>query len=158
MNIFPTIHSVESVVSLPRFQTKEGKSAIAMKHIVFLSAMSNYTLFHLASGEQVVTSLSLSVYEPLLENLGFMRIHKSTIFNLYFLDRCTFRRAHTLTLPTGQTIDIARRRRTAIKKIIQEYNEVAQRGRRTRIRRKVIIGDTPQKDTNKFSTKSNIVR
>ena len=112
-------------MNIPRFKTKAGKFSTELKDIVFLSAMGNYTVFHLESGEEVTTSLPLCTYEPLFENVGFMRIHKSTLFNLHFLDRCTMGQTQTLTLPTGQIIDIARRRFPAVKKIIKAYKEAA---------------------------------
>ena len=44
---------------IPRFKNKAGKCTIELDDIVFLSALGNYTVFHLMSGEQVTTSLPL---------------------------------------------------------------------------------------------------
>ncbi len=110
----------ERMVNLPRFQTKSGECTIDLRHIVYLSAQGNYTAFHLQSGECVITSLSLSTYAPLLEIKGFIRIYKSYLLNLMYLGQCRIQRFEGLTLPTGQTIAIARRRRTMLKKAVKQ--------------------------------------
>lgn len=122
MNSFPFIVSLESAVELPRFQTKSGERSIELRRIVYLSAQLNYTVFHLETGEQVVTSLSLSTYAELLENRGFMRLHKSYLLNLHYLTGCTIQRFKSLTLPTGKIIEIARRRRAILKKVLLAYH------------------------------------
>ncbi|WP_428662185.1 LytR/AlgR family response regulator transcription factor [Runella sp.] len=119
MNNFSGVISYESVVTLPRFQTKSGECAIDLQQIVYLSAQSNYTMFHLKSGERVITSLPLSMYSSALEAKGFIRIHKTYLLNLIYLDQCTILRFERVTLPTGEIITIARRRRKTLKKMIR---------------------------------------
>lgn len=118
MNTLPGLQSVESVVRLPRFQTKAGESIIDLHSIVFLSAQGNYTLFYLETGEQVLTSLSLSTYSDLLEKHGFMRLHKSYLLNLHYLGQCRIHHFFSLTLPAGQTLEIARRKRAKLRKMV----------------------------------------
>ena len=110
----------ESVVRLPRFQTKRGERAIDLKQIVYLSAQSNYTIFHLITGEEVLTTLSLSSYASLLETRGFIRIHKSNLLNGHYLGKCRLVRSGELMLPNGKIIGVARRKRSSLKKIANE--------------------------------------
>ncbi|AXE20566.1 LytTR family transcriptional regulator [Runella rosea] len=110
----------ESVVYLPRFQTKRGERAIDLKQIVYLSALSNYTIFHLNTGEEVMTTLSLSSYALLLETRGFIRVHKSNLLNGHYLGKCRLVRSGELMLPNGKVIEVARRRRSSLKKIAKE--------------------------------------
>ena len=116
MNTLAGIVPSESVVELPRFQTNTGERSIELSRIVYVSAQVNYSVFHLEGGESILTSLPLSIYAPLLEKHGFMRIHKSYLLNLKYLDQCSIRRFMLLTLPCGHTLTIARRRRTSLKK------------------------------------------
>ena len=109
----------ESAVLLTRFLTKAGERGIDLRRILYLSAQGNYTLFHLEGGEQVVTSLSLSSYALLLEKYGFLRLHKTYLLNLHYLNQCTLDRFLFLTLPGGHTIEIARRRRKTLKRIVK---------------------------------------
>ncbi|WP_428663224.1 LytTR family DNA-binding domain-containing protein [Runella sp.] len=124
MTPFPALIPFESAISavtLPRFQTKSGQCTIDPKEIIYLRAMGNYTIFHLAMGEQVVTTLPLITYVPLLEEQGFMRLHKSYLLNLHFLKDCRIDRFFRLTLPDQCILQVARRRRMALKKIFDQY-------------------------------------
>ncbi|WP_428661265.1 hypothetical protein [Runella sp.] len=69
------VYGLEGAVSLPRLPTKARESVIDLRRIMYLSAQGNYTVFHLETGEQVLTSLPLCIYATLLEEHGFMRIH-----------------------------------------------------------------------------------
>lgn len=119
MNRLPELPAFENSLLLPRFRTKAGETAIALRRIVYLSGQGNYTVFHLVDGEQVITTLSLSFYTELLERHGFLRVHKSCLLNLHYLMQCRFHRFYTLTLPDQRVLCIARRRRKSLKLLIQ---------------------------------------
>ncbi|AXE20572.1 LytTR family transcriptional regulator [Runella rosea] len=118
MSVQSFIPTIDSAVYLPRFQTKEGERAIDPRRIVYLSAQLNYTLFYLDDGEQVLTSLSLSSYALLLEDYGFIRVHKSHLINGYHLSKCRLNLNRELRLPNGKVIEVARRRHVGLKKRI----------------------------------------
>ncbi len=115
----PILIPQESAVLLPRFHTKAGEQFIDLGRIVYLKAQLNYTLFYLADGEQVLTSLPLGSYAALLEPKGFLRFHKSYLLNLHYLPQCSLKSNHQLVLPDGKRVVIARRRRAMVKKIIR---------------------------------------
>lgn len=119
MQTFPNVTPFESIVALPRFQTKNGENRINPKSISFLVAQGNYTLFHLVTGEQVLTSLPLGNYATLLEWHGFVRIHKSYLVNLDCLQECTIERFSLVTFPTGEVVEIARRRRNKLRELFK---------------------------------------
>ncbi|WP_428665811.1 LytR/AlgR family response regulator transcription factor [Runella sp.] len=121
------LYVFENGVTLPRFQTKRGDRVIDPRRIIYLSGQGNYTIFHLNDGEQVVTSLSLSSYAPLLETCGFIRVHKSYLLNGYYLDKCRLDRYSELTLPNGKVIEIARRRRGLLKRIVKDNGLIFRR-------------------------------
>jgi two-component system, LytTR family, response regulator len=119
MSVQSFIPTIEGAVDLPRFQTKEGERAIDPRRIVYLSAQLNYTLFYLDDGEQVLTTLSLSSYALLLEDYGFIRVHKSYLINGYHLGKCRLNPNRELRLPNGRIIEVARRRHVGLKKRIR---------------------------------------
>lgn len=121
MNTQGGLFPIESGVELPRFQTKSGERTVDLSRIVFLSAQGTYTLFYLESGEQIVTSHSIGTYAALLESHGFLRLHKSSLLNLYYLDQCRIHDFLSLTLPAGQTLEIARRKRAILRKIVKTH-------------------------------------
>lgn len=121
MNTFPGVTPFENVVYLPRFQTKNGENTIHPKQISFLVAQGNYTLFHLKTGEQVLTSLPLGSYVSILEWYGFVRIHKSYLVNLDCLQECIIERFSIVTFPNGAVVEIARRRKNTLRKIFEMH-------------------------------------
>lgn len=107
---------IESQVELPRFRTKDGATCIELSRIICLRAQLNYTMFQLTDGEQIVTSLSLSEYAALLEPYGFVRLHKNCLVNGDFLAKSILREGGSmLSLPGGEKLPVARRRRREIK-------------------------------------------
>lgn len=53
--------------------------------IIRCESQSNYTLFYLNGGEQILVTKSLKEYENLLEEYSFIRVHHSHLINLNFL-------------------------------------------------------------------------
>jgi two-component system LytT family response regulator len=55
---------------------------IALKDIVRLEGIRNYTLFHLVNGRNVISSRTLKTYEDVLAGNNFLRIHKAHLINI----------------------------------------------------------------------------
>lgn len=119
LNTPNSIMPLEGLLYLPRFQTKDGNRSVDLRRIVYLSAQVNYTIFHLDDGECVITSLPLSFYASLLEKYGFMRLHKSSLLNLFYLSQCHILRFEMLVLPSGHTLEIARRRKAKLREMFK---------------------------------------
>lgn len=60
---------------------KEQITIIQAEEIVYLKADSNYTEFHLLSGQVIIASKTLKEYEGLLKNSMFFKCHRSYIIN-----------------------------------------------------------------------------
>lgn len=60
----------------------EGFNVLQIENIIRLEGDSNYTHFILSNDKKVISSKSIGVYEDLLDEYGFYRIHQSTIINL----------------------------------------------------------------------------
>lgn len=63
-------------------KTDDGTLFIKVSDILMLESESNYTIIHLDSNRKIMASKTLSFFEEMLENLNFMRIHRSFIVNL----------------------------------------------------------------------------
>lgn len=61
---------------------QEGFDVLPLNEIVWLEGDANYTHLHLLDRKRITASRSLGVYEELLVDFGFFRIHQSTIINL----------------------------------------------------------------------------
>lgn len=53
--------------------------------IIRCESQSNYTLFYIKGGEQILVTKSLKEYENLLEEYSFVRVHHSHLINLNYL-------------------------------------------------------------------------
>ena len=62
--------------------TLEGFMVVEVKSIIRCEADRNYTHFLFEGGKKVVIPRTLKVYDELLENLGFFRVHQSHLVNL----------------------------------------------------------------------------
>ena len=74
----------------PKFKRIALSSAVKVNmvnidDIIRCEAQSNYTLFYLNGGEQILVTKSLKEYENLLEEYSFMRVHHSHLINLNYL-------------------------------------------------------------------------
>lgn len=78
--------------------------------ILYVEGEGNYTKFWLIEGNYVLTSKSLSFYEPMLPDY-IMRVHKSYYVNLWQVQSID---AHYLYLKNNQRILIARRRKKVV--------------------------------------------
>lgn len=74
----------------PKFKRLALSSAakvnmVNIDDIIRCEAQSNYTLFHLSEGKQILVTKTLKEYENLLEEYSFMRVHHAHLINLNYL-------------------------------------------------------------------------
>lgn len=62
--------------------THDGVVFIKVKEILKLESESNYTIIYLQNNKKIVASKTLSVFEEMLQEFNFMRIHRSFLINL----------------------------------------------------------------------------
>ncbi len=64
-----------------------GFEVVRVGEILYCEAEDNFTCFHFTSGKKALICRNLKFYEQNLENLGFCRIHRSTLVNLQFVKK-----------------------------------------------------------------------
>lgn len=62
--------------------TMEGFIVVEVKQIIHCIANRNYTQFIFEGGKRIVVSRTLKVYDKLLRDFGFLRVHQSHLINL----------------------------------------------------------------------------
>ena len=60
----------------------KGFQVINIPEIIYCEASGNYTIFHLANQKQICASRTVYDFQELLEDAGFVRIHKTYLVNL----------------------------------------------------------------------------
>ncbi|MEM0997494.1 MAG: LytTR family DNA-binding domain-containing protein [Bacteroidota bacterium] len=89
-----------------------GFTLVELADLAYLSADGNYTHFHLANGEEIMSSRTLKSYESVLFEEGFFRIHQSFMINLNYVT--AFQKGeNTVRLRNGVVLQVSRTRKAA---------------------------------------------
>jgi two-component system LytT family response regulator len=91
--------------------------SITAGHITHCVAESNYTHVYLSTGKHILASKTLGDVEQLLPSSAFMRIHKSYLINLHFLDGLKTEPAE-VQLNIGIALPVSRRRLQEVKQAL----------------------------------------
>lgn len=98
------------------FPTNHGFEIVTVQDIIFFSAESNYTNVHLKNGKKILISKTIKVYEDLLENDGFFRVHQSHLVNLSYIVKYKHADGGTVTMSDGTDIFVSRRKKDELLK------------------------------------------
>ena len=95
-------------LSLP---TLEGMTFININDILYCQSDGNYTLFFLENGQKLLITRQIGVYEELLPEPLFCRIHRQYIVNVNRVIRYVKGRGGHVVMSDGQEIDVAARKK-----------------------------------------------
>lgn len=93
--------------------TNEGPYFIPTDDILFAEGQNNYTHFHLSRQRKLVASKTLLEFENLLSDHGFLRVHKSFLVNLKYVERYLNKNS-TLLLTDGSEVEVSRRKKDEV--------------------------------------------
>lgn len=105
-------------ISLPNGQ---GYSMVNIDDIIHIEADSNYSIFYLANKDKITVSKVLKEYEEILPVNQFVRVHKSSIINLNYLEEYNSRNGLELILKNGDKIAVSRRRASDFAEKVKSY-------------------------------------
>ena len=89
----------------------KGFLVVDLNDILYAESSGNYTNFYFTNRNMVCTTKSLSEYESLLEDAGFVRIHKSYIINLLHIKEYVRGEGGSVILSGGKELEVSRRRK-----------------------------------------------
>ena len=92
----------------------EGYNIIEVNEILYLEGDNNYTSFFLSHSRKIVVSKTLKEYESLLHDIGFIRIHKSSIINPAHLKRINKENGLQVVMIDERCLNVSRRRSTEL--------------------------------------------
>ena len=84
---------------------------VLIKDIVRLEGIKNYTLFHLRNGDTILSSRTLKVYDEILQQANFLRIHKAHLINMKCLRNYDKSQHQYAVMQNMDVISISRRKR-----------------------------------------------
>lgn len=93
-----------------KFKNRTGFYMIDPNEIIYCEADSNYSILELDSGKNFTVTLNLGKVEELLPKIQFIRISRSTIINIHYLNMVD-RKTMTCTLvnESTHTVSISRK-------------------------------------------------
>ncbi|MFN8347570.1 MAG: LytTR family DNA-binding domain-containing protein [Spirosomataceae bacterium] len=100
-------------------QILRNKVAIPFQDLLRIEGRGNYTEFFLQNGKKVLTSKTLSFYEPLLPSF-FLKVNKGCIINCHYLIITQSRKIGALQMTDGTKVEVARRKKASVKMICEQ--------------------------------------
>ncbi len=91
--------------------TAEGVYFVDKSHIIRIEAMSNYCTFYLIEGKKIVVSKTLKEFEIALSADAFLRVNRSSMINLHYINRYRKGNGGTLEMADGMEIEVSPQRK-----------------------------------------------
>ena len=84
--------------------------------IGYLGSSINYTYIYLQDGKNIISSYNIKVFEKLLNNIDFIKISRSNLVNISFIQKVLIERnTCSILLLNGDVMNISRRRLKILK-------------------------------------------
>ena len=99
----------------------KGFQVIELDDILYAESSGNYTNLYFLNKPMVCTSKPMHEYEKLLEDAGFVRIHKSILVNLLHVKEYLRGEGGSVILSNGHEVEVARRKKDLLIAKMKEY-------------------------------------
>jgi len=99
----------------------KGFQVIELDDILYAESSGNYTNLYFLNKPVVCTSKPMHEYEKLLEDAGFVRIHKSILVNLLHVKEYLRGEGGSVILSNGKEVEVARRKKDLLIAKMKEY-------------------------------------
>lgn len=96
----------------------QGMQFLKINEIIRLEGDRNYTMFYLSGERKHLASKTLKEYEELLNDKGFVRIHKSHLVNSIFVDSLS--QDGIVLMKDKSQVEVSRRRLPDVRKIFNQ--------------------------------------
>ncbi len=111
-NFMDNMNSQESNQYRLALHTHQGVKRVSPSCIIRCEASNNYTTFFFTDHSKIITSKTIKEYEEILADYNFIRVHKSHLVNMTFVEEVTIKNQLLLTDKT--LVDVSRRRKSAL--------------------------------------------
>jgi len=99
----------------------KGFQVVELKNILYCEASGSYTNFYFADKHSICTAKTIHEYEELLEDAGFVRIHKSYLVNLLHVKEYLRGEGGSVILSNGKEVEVARRKKDVFITKMKEF-------------------------------------
>lgn len=98
--------------------TAEGVYFVNRANIMRIEAMSNYSTFYLQDRKKIIVSKTLKEYEGMLQDGRFLRVNRSVIVNLDYVEKYRKGDGGTLEMNDGSEIEVSPSRKEALIRVM----------------------------------------
>lgn len=99
----------------------KGFQVIELDDILYAESSGNYTNLYFSNQQVVCTSKPMHEYENILEDAGFIRIHKSYLVNLLHVKEYLRGEGGTVILSNGKELEVSRRKKDLFLVRMKDY-------------------------------------
>ena len=103
-----TLNKQEHKIVLPLLN---GFEVIRVKDVIRIQANDNFSDFHLADGSKKVICRTLKHYEELLSDFDFLRVHKSHLVNLQYVQRYIKGKGGQIIMTDKSEVEVSQNRK-----------------------------------------------
>ncbi|MEZ0483703.1 LytR/AlgR family response regulator transcription factor [Fibrella aquatica] len=96
---------------------------VSIDDIVCLQGEGNYTFIHTRDRRKYLVSKTLKEFEKTLDSSIFIRVHKSNMINLAYVQYGVFARDRIIRMADNREIIVSRRRLREITQLLNQYLE-----------------------------------
>jgi len=93
---------------------------VRISDIVQCKSESNYTLFSLVDGSEIIISKTLAEYEELLRGKGFFRSHRSHLINLHQIKKYDKREGGFIQMNNKENVPLSRGKKDVFMQLIEK--------------------------------------
>jgi two-component system LytT family response regulator len=101
--------------------TSEGVHIVEIDQIIRCEAYRNYTIFHMLKEPSITVSKAIGVYEQILENHNFCRVHSKHLVNLVYIKKYIKGQGGTIVLKDEQEILVSRNRKEDLLNALEHF-------------------------------------
>jgi len=99
----------------------KGFQVVELNDILYAEAAGNYTNFYFFNQHTICTSKPIHEYEELLDDAGFVRIHKSYLINLLHVKEYLKGEGGSVILTNGKELEVSRRKKDVFITKMKEF-------------------------------------
>lgn len=100
----------------------DGVRFVHTSSILRCESDSNYTKIYLKEGECIVSSKTLKGYSSILEQHGFLRVHRSHLVNINAIRKIVKNEGTYLIMENGDIVDVSRRKKEMLFQLMGQVN------------------------------------
>ncbi len=105
-------------------KTSQNIYVIYLKDVVRCQSEKNYTYFYFTNRERIIVSKTLKDFEDILTDFNFMRVHRSHLINLKYIDRFEKNEGGIVIMTDGSKVEVSHRKKDALLNYIYDLGNV----------------------------------